>query len=314
MGRWAVTSDGKSENVEDLVVKTAPPSTPPVSIIIPWCARPELATTLEANHALIASSGAELIVVISGDTERHLLDVLSSVDTRRLRIECLNDSEFNKSRALNVGIFRARSNRIFVLDADMVLSPNFVTEAMSCLDGSTFCTGKWVQELELGEPMQWLFPLFQSAVKGTRIKSVLRRVIVEIVYDDDFALNQIVYKENLTTGQRGGPGFLLAEKHHLVEIGGFNSRVSTWGWEDNDIQLRLCQVLGLRRHEIGEAIHLSHPDSTRAVPAEGKRHSEESNFAYFCSQYGKGNFLGTYHEDIKSIEVPRSPNVPPQKF
>ena len=96
---------------------------------------------------------------------------------------------------------------------------------------------------------------------------------------------------------RAGPGILLAKKHDLLEVQGYNSNLETWGWEDDDILVRLQYALRLRRVQRGAALHLTHGDDRRALHGSGAR-SDRLNFLKCCRNYSNGLFLGTYCSDV----------------
>jgi len=98
-----------------------------------------------------------------------------------------------------------------------------------------------------------------------------------------------------------------------LEIGGFNSELQTWGWEDDDVLVRLQYVLNLRRVQKGEALHLTHGDDRRALGGT-RSQSDQLNFIRCCRNYNKGLFLGTYHADVAWVtdrvaEAPPPPDV-----
>src|SRR5206468_6073614 len=88
-------------------------------------------------------------------------------------------------------------------------------------------------------------------------------------------------------------------KKHLLEIDGYNSDLEVWGWEDNDVQLRLKRVLSLRHVETGRALHLSHGDDKRSLKGMGRSESHVLNLGILCGRYSAGNFRGTYKRDLQ---------------
>jgi hypothetical protein len=82
-----------------------------------------------------------------------------------------------------------------------------------------------------------------------------------------------------------------------LEIHGYSSELETWGWEDDDILVRVQYALGLRRIQKGAALHLTHGDDRRIL--RGPRgQSDQLNFLKCCRNYNKGLFLGTYGSDV----------------
>jgi glycosyltransferase involved in cell wall biosynthesis len=276
-------------------------SRPGISVIIPWKGRPEILETLEKNEPYFRSHDAEIIIVISGAGSISLTSLLQTAGIQYADWLCLDDSVFNKSRAINSGIFVSRSPAIFVLDADILLTPDFIGATMGALTGSTFCTAGWVDETLPSGQSQITTSLFSRALYEGILRDVNIEVTANITLGYGRSIKRVLYKESYVNGAHSGPGLLIAEKDHLLAIEGFNSELSTWGWEDNDVLLRLGYVLGLEHVEVGRVTHLSHSDKARNIPPEGRFYSDLSNMAHCCEQYGSGNFKGTYAADTSRL-------------
>jgi hypothetical protein len=59
-------------------------------------------------------------------------------------------------------------------------------------------------------------------------------------------------------------GFFYIERASLVELGGFNEYITSYGWDDEELYARLCER-GLNREEVagGSITHLPHDDAKR---------------------------------------------------
>jgi hypothetical protein len=53
--------------------------------------------------------------------------------------------------------------------------------------------------------------------------------------------------------------------------------------------------------ELGSALHLSHPDSNRALFGKSMYESNSGNGAKVCALYAQGQFLGTYEQDCEPL-------------
>ncbi len=285
------------------VPETLPSSTPDIerniSIIIAWKDRREIAITLRHNSHLFARYNAEVIVVISGSSIEAFKSALGPLEISGIRYFSIEGSSFNKSKALNTGLFLAKSDNIFILDADIILTEDVIGPSLSRLSDSTFCGIEWVDELRMSPAASATAKAFDQAFGDPGEVTVQREVAVNFLFNDGKSIHQMVVREDLHRGAHSAPGLIVARKMHLLKIGGYNSQVSLWGWEDNDVLLRLQHVLGLKKLEIGRALHLSHGDDLRALPPEGAYISNMKNLAHFCSLYARGEFEGTYLEDVE---------------
>ena len=93
-------------------------------------------------------------------------------------------------------------------------------------------------------------------------------------------------------GTRTGPGLVVVARKHFLAVGGFNSALTGWGFEDYDFQIRLQLMLGLKRRTFGRALHLSHES------VDG-RETDWRNQQTCLENYGRGLFTGTYRADIE---------------
>jgi hypothetical protein len=73
-----------------------------------------------------------------------------------------------------------------------------------------------------------------------------------------------------------------------------NSRLTGWGYEDTDLQLRVQFLLGVPRFEIGEIVHLTHDSSIR------EQNNWQANFQACAENYRLGRYMGTLDDDVKT--------------
>ena len=257
---------------------------PALSILIPWYERDELRLTLAANKPAFRASDAEILILNSGGSSQRLRDLIIASGLTGVRQLDITVPRFNKSLALNTGLCQARSDTIFVLDADVVLLDDIPLQAMG---ERSFVTIAWVYE---SEPLEMNQPL-------TRTNGIL-----ELKFRDGSTVrHQLGHRDSLGN-TRAGPGLLLAKKRDLLDIDGYNSDLQTWGWEDDDVLIRLQYVLGRRRIQSGAALHLTHGDTRRALRGS-RAESGQRNFIRCCRNYNHGIFAGTYHSDIVDVAV-----------
>jgi len=126
---------------------------------------------------------------------------------------------------------------------------------------------------------------------------LVNTAILEFTFPDGRKIHYQASRRNASGNMRAGPGILLTKKSDLLKVQGYNSNLETWGWEDDDILVRLQYALRLRRVQTGAALHLTHGDDRRALHGSGAR-SDRLNFLKCCRNYSNGLFLGTYCSDV----------------
>lgn len=254
-----------------------------VSVIIPWSNRPELTDTLRRNLVEFRKARAEVIVVNCGGNKRQLADILSTIEFDALRSVEIPNPTFNKALSLNMGALRARTSHIFLLDADIFLGIDFLINAMAEANKSCFVTPEWVTE---------------SGAVGQRSSKLLTFIQhTQLSLKDGRTIEFEQDRRRFSDGSRGGPGEVLVQRQHFLDVGGMNSKLVYWGWEDLDLHVRLRALLNLRRFCLGQVFHLTHGDEKRALLGANRTASSEFNLAVAYERYSRGNFFGTLRED-----------------
>jgi glycosyltransferase involved in cell wall biosynthesis len=259
---------------------------PHVSIIIPWRDRAELAKTLEANLRFIAEWQAELLIVNFGGDSQWLDGIVDQHDTR-LRVIEVRVDRFNKSRALNIGIHFARAEYVLLLDADVILTDFDLHLAMARVDG-----GAWVG----------LKKIVESASAEKRSGRIAQFAnYFELVLSDQRVVRVETKRTYFSDGARSCPGILFLRRQDLLDIGGFNSALVGWGWEDIDLHVRLGLILGRESSEMGAGLHLSHGDENRFFLGSSPAENNHRNRQICMGLYDAGMFEGTYEQDTAAF-------------
>lgn len=269
-----------------------------ISVVIPWADRDEVRVTLPKNHKWFKHHALEVLLVNCGGSPKRLSDLVQFCGLDYVRTIEVPTSDFNRSLALNCGICASRSPVLMMFDADLVLESDFVQDSMTLLEDNAFVTLETMTESDKRS-----LPA-QGVVSDPRATVFLRELIrigdTAFTWSDQTTTRVITSRRGIMQGSRAGSGMLVARKEHLLRINGYNSELRVWGWEDLDVLIRLEKVLGLRRLECGSAIHLTHDDSSRAVRNDTRVTNELENFLLVWSRYARGNFLGTYADDVAS--------------
>jgi glycosyltransferase involved in cell wall biosynthesis len=269
-----------------------------VSVLIPWNNREELSATLSQNQFWMEESNSEVVIVNCGGDQSHLNELLLATDLPlRVRSLYIPTDHFNKSLALNIGLHFSRAKAIFTLDADVVLESNFVTDAIARIHRRAFVT---VKELRESNP---LAPFLQSRLteilQAGALSSITTRYHLEFTFHDGTSV-RLDTLSSQPSGTRAGIGMLLGSRDNLIYIGGYNSELHHWGWEDDDIVFRLKRVLGLDHFEMGSVLHLTHGDERRSLGGKTRTLSDQNNFYACCERYAREDFQGSYVKDIKT--------------
>jgi predicted glycosyltransferase involved in capsule biosynthesis len=242
---------------------------------------------LPKNAEWLEAAQAELIIVNgAGDTSR-LRDLIKTCSYGGIRVLDIEGTQyFNKPECLNIGAFFSRSDWVFTLDTDIILTPDFLESALHGIAGNhRFATVKEV--VELGPEIRML----PSDPQG----AVVQRVITTTVVHENGHTATIEYSAD-KHGTRSGVGLVLARREHFIGIQGLNSNLRGWGYEDFDFQIRLQLGLGLERVSLGRAQHVSHS------PAQSAAVSHSRNIAIAWRNYSKGKLDGTFDSDIARLK------------
>lgn len=262
-----------------------------LSIIVTWRDRCELERTIDSLVCSIVPLGGEIIVVnYSGDAQLLQSQIEGRSNTRVITV--MGEQYFNKSAAQNMGVSVARNDVLFFCDCDIIVDEECIallTNSVAAEKG-LFCTVAGVTETEINA---------REARHVTRFGYTLN-----ICTADGRELTIVDNEEDGDDGTRQAPGLLFVRKANLLAIGGYNSALEGWGWEDQDIISRLTLGLGLKRLQYGQFSHVSHDDRARMAhyPDFASRwESRDRMFRKALSNYDDGNFIGSYRQDVARL-------------
>ncbi|MDJ0841145.1 MAG: galactosyltransferase-related protein [Acidobacteriota bacterium] len=266
------------------------PEQAPLSVIIPWADRPELAETLRANRDIFRRHAAALIVVNCGGSSETVRALLHRNAPVPVTLVDLPDVPFNKSFALNHGVARASTDTVFLLDTDIILHADFLTQAHPPAPDSFITVDRVLEsKRQPGTPQH------------------LRAITHSISFVDHMGrkVHLDTNRLDLIDGSRSAPGLILLARNHFLAVDGMNAGLEGWGWEDLDLVARLQFELNLTHRRAGTVTHLSHGDELRDTRGQKPAQTESANFNRCLAAYTLGYFLGSYEEDLEEAE----PNI-----
>ncbi len=191
------------------------------------------------------------------------------------------DKGFRKSRILNKGIAASRTDYLLFLDDDCIPHSRYIEGHLQRRRPNTLVFGKFVKV----KPAQ-IKVLTDEVVqrKGLEEKPFLtcRKKI-------DLALNRLRFYKQLLQKKPLRPKLYGAnfavDKPSLYKVNGFNEEFEGWGYEDNELRLRLVNS-GVK---MKEAI-------TGAVVFHLDFHEERRGSQYVTGRSNKDLFLKLRHE------------------
>jgi len=173
----------------------------------------------------------EIIVVDYGSEPR-----IAVPDDYRIRIVRLNPESdaFINCVSFNAGIANARAKNLILMSCDNIVAPDLLSII------HTIVEKKQPQKLQiywrrfdltsLGQ--DWLTS-FELSSEETIFQSAPSKFLIDRGFGQWHNLSS--YGD-----------FLMIKKEPIVAIGGFDERMSGWGWQDNDMMMRL-NLLGYQK-------------------------------------------------------------------
>ncbi len=253
-----------------------------LTFVIPWCNRPALQISLQENRELVASLGAQTIIVNGGGSLEDLEGILARTSPPNCVVVDMPGAVFNKCCSLNIGVHSSGTEEVFLLDADVILSRELIEQARRAFKLNTFVTVRTAEEL---------VPEAHADILRGLGALIGRRLVTELTFTNGRTAT-IEFWHGLKG--RSLNGLVLMKRSHFISAGGCNSALTGWGFEDQDFQIRLQAGLGLERISLGSAIHITHEQEAPEV----RMANEGNNIAISFANYDGGSFLGTYATDI----------------
>jgi hypothetical protein len=240
-----------------------------VSVVIPWCDRPELADTVPANRDRLPPD-TEWIVVNGGGDRSTARAAVEGVDATLLHLPM---RRFAKAPCQNVGVAFTLAPLVLLLDADIVLEPEAWCEMESLVDDRTAVT---------------LRRIVDPSVRDERSSAPERVSTTEVVVE-----GRTVRVETSViaarAGERSAPGNVLVTRHRFDEVGGMYGGLVDANFLDIDFLIRL-ELAGCHRAEAGRGVHI---DPNPEPPGGDRQARDARNAAHCLERLQRGARLGT---------------------
>ena len=120
-----------------------------VSVVIPWCDKDEIGTTLFCNAPYFSRPSVETIIVNAGGDSQRLASLVRESGLGGVRQIDVQAGFFSRSIAINFGIASSKGKAVFALDADAILLKDILSNIYPELDEQSYVTIEWVYEPEI---------------------------------------------------------------------------------------------------------------------------------------------------------------------
>jgi len=259
-----------------------------ISIIITHYNRlPHLQKMLKHNSSVFNELRVEVVIVDFPDNSSGLDGVLKEYSY--LDIKLVNISgRFNKSRGINIGVDQCFFEKIFLLDVDILINRSDLDEVINNVCFKKIIMIQKVEEIE------------RQAVKKSPILDN-RTSFIQFSTIDNRLISVKKSHYNYDEGYSQGTGLIALMKEEFIKIGGMDSEIVSWGWEDVDILIRHIFKFDSEIVELGSVKHLTHENNLRNIIRQEKQQSELNNSITCIQKYEEGIFKGSFEKDVQDF-------------
>jgi hypothetical protein len=261
-----------------------------LSIVIPvWGRRPEFELCFRRNRSTFLEASAQVILCTDDESFACIRDTALSVVTGpgafSSSVWLLNGGQnAKKSSLLNQGCRACVGSLLLFCDCDVVVPG----ETLHALTAQAQC-GKVAHVARILADTPCI-------TNESHIASI--RDLVELTTADGRVV--IVEKAAIypTQSARSGPGIVCVEKTLFERVGGYNGGITSYGWEDIDLLIRLGLVVGAASIAVGYAYHFGQP--LKGAELDRRLLEESRNFQICRANYCLGELRGS----LSDLEQP----------
>lgn len=185
---------------------------------------------------------SEIILVENGEKDNLKDSVKENSQIKYYHI--YNSDRFSKANTINFGLLKAERKYVAIYDVDVLINPEAVVKGLSILDG-----GKKV--------------VIPHNLKYVNVKGATKERIIETL-DFSFIKRYFFWEKSNDPELDVFPyklpsGVVLFDRETLINSGGYNKKMVSYGWEDLEVLKRLKKI-GYSQYNLGRynIIHLDH--------------------------------------------------------
>jgi hypothetical protein len=181
------------------------------------------------------------ILIVEQDREPRCPETLPA---RPSHLFAFNPGPFNRAWGLNIGANVAGTPFLCMLDADLIVPPDFVRQGLLAWRAGHLAV------------RPYLHVIYLDAESSERLRQQITMEERAIDFFDE------TYRGGQPENLQGG--CLWIDTHLYRRLGGHDERFEGWGHEDREFWYRLEQVAQIHTID-GRLLHLSHPRSSASV-------------------------------------------------
>ncbi|GEN61483.1 galactosyltransferase-related protein [Acetobacter nitrogenifigens] len=259
------------------------------SLIVVAVSRPEYVKTIEKTMAIAARYLFEIIIVHNNND--IFISFKNKIQTEHLNVIGINagDRKFNKSLFINIAASYASNDFLLFCDSDVYLTDFDFEFVAHNVVKKNFVTLETVSESVVPEN-------FLPYGNLHRIDHG-----ITICLSNGIEAYTTISSSFPQARARGAPGIFSILRTDFTAVGGYNSALEGWGWEDIDFILRSQLTLGLNRLYHGRGIHLTHGDEQRNILAKNKFEDQYKNRSTSLNNISNDVFTGTMESDVNTF-------------
>ena len=251
----------------------------------------ERKNNLKAMHSFYRNSCENYQhIFIEDDKEPKVTDTID-LGKDDVVVFSKSDTEWRKGEGFNKGIKLAKTNILNFIDTDIIIDPNQLLETADRL---------WEDDnAGLMYPYNGLFLCAEKPLKDKFCETLnyeellvipeaveLYTGIKDNTFTDQMSYVNKVYNDILIGHMASKGGCVMGRKDNLVKCNGYNPNFCGWGYEDDEVPLRVSK-LGFNVTRVngkGKVIwHLHHFDGTGSEKEKQPFYKENFEIMFFVS-------------------------------
>jgi predicted glycosyltransferase involved in capsule biosynthesis len=237
-------------------------------------------------------SNAKFIIVEDDVRHNILIDSIKWPEKRTSYYLMENAGHYHRTRAFNEGIKMAKTDVVAILDTDCIATMPAIVECYEKLK-----TAEYTMAWPYNGFVINVFPHIRDIFIHEKHEY---NTLIKILNNNLTPLVNFSNKDYTVWSNRSVGGLVMFNRKKLIEAGGYNENFISWGYEDNEIEIRISKLGNkLYRHTDINSIlfHFYHKNTIRSEhPYYASNHNEVTKITNMqldqLIQYSKtGNFI-----------------------